>query len=119
VGWWPAIDRGLLNDPLAGEECNRPQGRRAMTIIPFSVLEQESLVFDPSVLHILSDAFEQAWQSVQASGQADTHQEEMRELLAKCIIERAKLGDRNKDRLRDAALVHLAKAKLRNSAQLD
>jgi hypothetical protein len=34
------------------------------------------------------------------------------ELLAKCIIERAKLGDRNKDRLRDAALIHLAEAKL-------
>jgi hypothetical protein len=83
-----------------------------MRTIPFGVPEQESPVFDPFTLRILSDAFEQAWQSVQASGQAETHQEETRELLAKCIIERAKLGDRNKDRLRQAALIHFAEDKL-------
>ena len=86
-----------------------------MTVLPFPV-PKEAAAFDPSTIRILSDAFEEAWHSLQASGTTfhidGSSAEQVREILARCIIERAKLGERNRRRLRDAALIHLAELNL-------
>jgi hypothetical protein len=81
-------------------------------------LEDHPGVFDPEEIRILAAAFEKAWESVQASGAIfDTNAkiESARAILAKHIIEAAKQGERDQRRLRDGALVALAKSNLRNA----
>jgi hypothetical protein len=86
-----------------------------VTSFPFPTRPDES-AFDPEVISTLSDAFEEAWQSLHTS---DTtlhlggQEEQTSEILARCIIELAKLGERDRHRLRDAALAHLAEANVR------
>jgi len=72
-------------------------------------------VFDPDDIRILVDAFDKAWEAVQASGaifdtkaKADT----ARAILAKHIIAAAQDGERDEGRLRDGALVALAQSNL-------
>ena len=72
--------------------------------------------FDPESIRVLSNAFEEAWQSLQSMQTTfhhDGHEDQTRELLARCIIEMARIGERDQTRLRDAALAHLAEANLR------
>ena len=86
-----------------------------MTILPFPVPADAS-AFDPSAVRIIGDAFEEAWHYLQSTGttfHTDGHAEQTREILARCIIEMAKLGERDQRRLRDAALAHLAEANVR------
>jgi hypothetical protein len=64
-------------------------------------------VFGPDTLRILVDAFDEAWKSVQDSGAANGTNE-AREVLAKYILEAALLGERDRRRLCDGALKHLA-----------
>jgi hypothetical protein len=81
-----------------------------MTVLPFPA-PKDAAAFDPSIIRILSDAFEEAWHSLQASGTTfhmDGSAERVREILAQCIVERARRGERDQRRLRDAALIHLA-----------
>jgi hypothetical protein len=86
-----------------------------MTTLPFPSRADAS-AFDPEGIRILSDAYEDAWQSLHASGTTlhlDGQEVQTSETLARCIIELAKLGERDRRRLRDAALVHLAEANVR------
>jgi hypothetical protein len=86
-----------------------------MTVLPFPTPDDAS-AFDPSTVRILTNAFEEAWVSLQTSGttfHADGHAQQAREILARCIIEVAKLCDRDQRRLRDAALAHLDEANIR------
>lgn len=88
-----------------------------MTILPFP-LRSDASAFDPETLRILTGAFEDAWQSLRTVGTAsrsDRHAEQTREILARCIIEMAKLGERDRPKLRNAALAHLAEANIRNA----
>jgi hypothetical protein len=76
----------------------------------------DASAFDPEAISILSDAFEDAWQSLHISGTTlhlGGQEEQTSEMLARCIIEVAKLGERDRHRLRDAALTHLAEANVR------
>jgi hypothetical protein len=79
----------------------------------------DAAAFDPTVIRILSDALDAAWRSVQSDpGTMPTsggNIPEAREILARCIIELAKHGERNRGRLRDAALAHLAEANVRKA----
>jgi hypothetical protein len=88
-----------------------------MTILPFP-LQSDASAFDPHSIRILSDAFEDAWQSLQTTGTTfhiDGQADQTREILARCIIEMAKLGERDQRKLRDAALAHLAEANIRKA----
>ena len=63
---------------------------------------------------LLGRAFEAAWEKVKTSGSALAEESEAaltRELLAKRIIEMAKRGERNADRLVENALDHLARSR--------
>jgi hypothetical protein len=72
-------------------------------------------VFAPDAVSTLIAAFDGAWQSIIASGAklSGQQRELMRELLAKHIIEHARQGELDECRLRDGALLHLARSNLR------
>lgn len=80
-------------------------------------LKEHSGAFDPDEVHALIAAFDKAWESVQASGaifDTDAAAEIARAVLAKHIIEAAKQGERDQGRLRDGALVALARSNLQS-----
>jgi hypothetical protein len=92
-------------------------GSTTMTTSAFS-LRSDASAFDPDNIRILSNAFEDAWQSLQPPGTTfhlDGQADQAREILARCIIEMAKLGERDQRQLRDAARVHLAEANIRHA----
>jgi hypothetical protein len=68
--------------------------------------------FDPDTIRVLGDALDGAWRSLQTTGVYFTSRgqaEATRERLALRIIDIAKQGERDIDRLRDDALEHLAR----------
>jgi hypothetical protein len=77
--------------------------------------------FDSETTELLGAAFEAAWEKVNAAGSALAEGPEAaltRELLAKRIIELAKRGERNLDRLVESALDHLAKSQATSDSAL-
>lgn len=69
--------------------------------------------FDPETVHILTDALDEAWRSLQTGGtnfRSPGQAEAAREGLARRIMEMAKLGERDRLRLRDDALQYLAQS---------
>jgi hypothetical protein len=83
-------------------------------------LKDHSGVFAPDQVRTLVAAFDKAWASVQASGvifDTDVEIESVRAILAKHIIEAAEQGERDQRRLRDGALVALARSNLRSAAR--
>jgi len=67
--------------------------------------------FDPETIVLLSSALETAWDSLKKSNSTlgtEAQSEETRSTLAKRIIERAQMGERDVHRLVEDALVHLA-----------
>jgi hypothetical protein len=86
-----------------------------MTTLPFP-LRSDASAFDPETISILNDAFENAWQSLNSGGSnvhLGGHEQQTSEILARRIIDLAKLGERDPRRLRDAALAHLTEANIR------
>jgi hypothetical protein len=85
-------------------------------------LEPEA-VFDPDTLEILTAAFDAAWASVQASGitflQANGGAERAREIIGRHIIEAAKNGERDRQRLCDEALLQFARSDLEGRHKRD
>jgi hypothetical protein len=71
--------------------------------------------FDPETVITLGTAFDESWRSLQKSGVYFTSRrtaEATRERLAQRIVENAKGGERDPDRLRDDALLDLARSSL-------
>ena len=82
-----------------------------MPIVP--LLKSDGF-FDPEATKILTGAFDTAWQMLKTSGNvlaADYRAASTRELLAKRIIETARLGERNPIRLVDDALSYLTNSR--------
>jgi hypothetical protein len=80
--------------------------------------EDGGAAFDPEAVRILVAAFDDAWKSVQGSGitfTSDLQADATREILALCIIDMARRGERDVRRLCENALLHLAKSNLRSS----
>jgi hypothetical protein len=78
----------------------------------------EQGAFDPEEVRVLVAAFDAAWASVLASGAPFAepgYHEAARGILAKCIIQAAKNGERDRRKLSDAALLQLSKTNLRGS----
>jgi hypothetical protein len=72
-------------------------------------------VFDPDDVRLLTAAFDEAWRVVEDSGAffaSNGHAESAKEVLARRIIEMARLGERDHIRLRDDALLYLARSDL-------
>jgi len=67
--------------------------------------------FDPEAVEVLSGAYEDAWEKLKPSGSSFTRpafERGAREILAKCIIEMAQRGERDRGQLSEAALTYLA-----------
>lgn len=67
--------------------------------------------FDPETVETLSAAFEEAWERLKRSGSTlsrPAYERGAREVLAKRIIEMAQGGERDRQRLTDAAMAYLA-----------
>jgi hypothetical protein len=72
-------------------------------------------VFQPEDLVVMVAAFDEAWHRLESSGvrfESDYELQQARNTVGKYIIEEAKKGERDKRRLRDAALL-LAQSTLR------
>jgi hypothetical protein len=75
-------------------------------------------VLDPDAIRILTGAFDDAWQRLQASGarlESEREYKRARDILAKYIMDQARLGERDRSRLRDGALLHYARSNLSNA----
>jgi hypothetical protein len=69
-----------------------------------------NVAFDPETVAILGNAFENAWQRMQASGNhfaRPAYANETREVIAKYIIDMAQRGERNPINLSDGAVEFL------------
>jgi hypothetical protein len=67
--------------------------------------------FEPETIRVLTAAFEDAWRSLDNDGtDLGPHTDVTRDTLAKGIIVAAMLGERDPQKLRDAALTHLRDA---------
>ncbi len=67
--------------------------------------------FDPEMVETLSAAFDDAWKKIKQSGSIfarPAYERGAREILAKCIIEMAQRGERDKKALSDVAESYLA-----------
>ena len=67
--------------------------------------------FDPETVETLSAAFDDAWEKIKQSGSTfarPAYERGAREILAKCIIEMAQHGERDKRVLSDVAVTYLA-----------
>jgi hypothetical protein len=74
--------------------------------------------FDSDEVKVLTQAFDQAWQAVEMSGicfSSDAYKNATREVLALRIIEIAQLGERDPNRLREDALLYLARTNLKTT----
>jgi hypothetical protein len=74
--------------------------------------------FDSDEVKVLTDAFDQAWKAVEQSGvcfASNTYKNATREILALRIVEIAQLGERDPNRLRDDALLYLARTNLKST----
>ena len=75
-------------------------------------------VFNPDDVRILVAAFDDASQSLLASGitfESDRESNALPDTLAKYIIEQARHGERDQHRLRDGALLQYAQSKLKSN----
>jgi hypothetical protein len=87
-----------------------PEKGLAMPVVPFVA----DAAFDAGETRLLGEAFEAAWQVVQRSGSAladETHAASTRALLAKRVIEMGRRGERDHNRLVEAALHHVAESR--------
>jgi hypothetical protein len=67
--------------------------------------------FDPEAVETLSAAFDDAWEKIKKSGSTlarPAYERGAREVLAKCIIEMAQRGERDRRHLSESALKYLA-----------
>jgi hypothetical protein len=67
--------------------------------------------FDPEAVETLSAAFDDAWAKIKQSGSTfarPAYERGAREVLAKCIIEMAQRGERDRRHLSESALEYLA-----------
>lgn len=82
-------------------------------------LEAEG-VFDRDAVRTLGQAFDEAWNTLVAGGAqfADASDENAaREIIAKHIIQMARLGERDPKRLAESALMELGRSDLKSGAQ--
>ena len=72
--------------------------------------------FDPETVAILVGAFDDTWESLVSSGAPfveDRFQGRAREIIAKHIIQLGRLGERDRRRLTESALLELSRADLK------
>src|SRR5712692_6545786 len=82
----------------------------------YAYLQEHIGAFGPHEIRTLVAALDKAWESIQVSGatfSTGAHAKSARAILAKHIIDAAKQGERDQQRLRDGALLAWAQSNLR------
>jgi hypothetical protein len=80
-------------------------------VVPISPWRGHTAAFDSDTTRLLGEAFEAAWETAKSRDGRSTDEARCaaaRERLAKRIIELARRGERNRDRLVEGALDYLA-----------
>jgi hypothetical protein len=98
---------------MAGEGRATCGSRLREVVVPIVSLLQEA-AFDPETTHILTTAFNKAWDKFKSSGSplaGDACAPSTRALLAKQIIETARQGERNIDHLVATGVTYLQQIK--------
>jgi hypothetical protein len=83
-----------------------------------AIVGHSTQVLDPDAICILIAAFDDAWQRLRGSGarlESEREYKRARDILAKYIMDQARIGERDRSRLRDGALLHYARANLSNA----
>jgi hypothetical protein len=83
-------------------------------------LEAEG-VFDATAIDILTGAFDEAWRTLMSSGapfSEERYRENARLIVAQHIIQLARLGERDKGKLAQSALLELSRARLNAATHL-
>jgi hypothetical protein len=78
-------------------------------------------VFDPETVNVMAGAFDAAWKTVISSGAPfadERYRERVREIIARHIIQLARLGGRDQKLMADDALLELAHANLKPEKRL-
>jgi len=70
-------------------------------------LDEQTGAFDPETISILGSALDGAWRSLENKSQMNGDAEAARTVLAKHIIDMAKKGERDRQRLIEGALARL------------
>ena len=99
---------------IAGRKGDGSNGEGS-SLPPIYIKHYADGAFDPAVISILEDAFEDAWRRVQASSApygTDEYAAAGRAILARHIIQAAKAGERDPRWLADSALLYLARQRL-------
>lgn len=109
------IERHPTLDGMALRSHECPQCENLQTDIVPSAQEWLDPVEDnpvsPTFPLSVSEGFEAAWQSLEASGSRLTHElASTRELLAKCVLVGGKRGERDPDQLVEKALASFAES---------
>jgi hypothetical protein len=94
---------------LRAKHLNKLRLKARGSVMPIGALLQQA-AFDPEATHILTTAFDKAWDKFKSSGNAladDACAPSTRALLAKRLIEIAQSGERNIDRLVENGVAYL------------
>jgi hypothetical protein len=94
--------------PVAERPIVLPRQKREPDMVPYLAANPEA--FDPESIRLLSGALDDAWRVVQANEskfKINGNAEGARDLLAKHIIDMAKQGELDRQRLIEGALARL------------
>ena len=119
----PAMNKGVVNDHCWPQKGWQQRGRQiapahlagASQAVRAFIKQYADGAFDPEVMGMLEDAFDDAWRRVQTSKapySADEYAVAGRTILARHIIQAAKAGERDPRWLADSALPYLSRLKL-------
>jgi hypothetical protein len=70
-------------------------------------LSEQPAYFDPETLDVMIQAMDEAWEHFQDSGVQPNHLAAARTALAKAIVDMARQGERDRQRLIEGALLRL------------
>jgi hypothetical protein len=70
-------------------------------------LSEQPAYFDPETLDVMIQAMDEAWERFQGSGVQAHHLTAARAALAKAIVDMARQGERDRQRLIEGALLRL------------
>lgn len=104
-----------VEDGSNGEDQSLPPITRKKRALRDFIKQYADGAFDPAVISILEDAFEDAWRRVQVSKApygTDDYAAAGRRIIAKYIIKQAKAGERDPRWLSDSALLYLSQQRL-------
>jgi hypothetical protein len=105
-GWCNDLCLPAVHWPVARRRVAFLPAREEAPVPNYPIFSNGPLVFDPEVTHAMGAAFDEVCRALFVPDKAKT----VREAIAEKIIEHARCGERDPDRLRGAVLRHIGVA---------